>query len=331
MVMVASFTAPAPGADRDFSGCGGGRIPGCAPPAAARSRRRPATSPSPPGRWKKQQHVAGDAQEQGPLAGDGLASPPVLGESPQRERRSMARSWSWPCAPRVARTSRWRSETSASRESTTSQRSCARRSGGRCRTRAGGGVRARRNAVAVDAGNEHALRRLGLLVGGPRAGKCLRNTAANGSAAQVGLPGLAGERLVVRRHRPRIACGRARLPFRPRLGMRRNPPGLIQGEFSEERRAAGNRRSGNSAKAQGLEVEVGYQGEPGAFGEVAAAAHGGVPRGFASFEKLLEALRDGEVDEAVLPMDNAVVGPSPRRWSRSRRPWSTGWSSSRWP
>ena len=56
------------------------------------------------------------------------------------------------------------------------------------------------------------------------------------------------------------------------------------------------------------ELQVGYQGEPGAYGEVAAASHGGIPRGFASFEKLLEALRDGRIDEAVLPMDNAVVG-----------------------
>jgi len=56
------------------------------------------------------------------------------------------------------------------------------------------------------------------------------------------------------------------------------------------------------------ELRVGYQGEPGAFGEVAAAAHGGIPRGFASFEKLLEAVRDGEIDEAVLPLENAVVG-----------------------
>src|SRR5919205_1046478 len=60
--------------------------------------------------------------------------------------------------------------------------------------------------------------------------------------------------------------------------------------------------------AQKEEITVGYQGEPGAYGEVAAAAHGGVPKGFASFEKLLEALRDGEIDEAVLPMENAVVG-----------------------
>src|SRR5438128_11211572 len=63
-----------------------------------------------------------------------------------------------------------------------------------------------------------------------------------------------------------------------------------------------------AAKAKDIDLTVGYQGEPGAYGEVAAAAHGGVPRGFASFEKLLEALRDGLIDEAVLPMENAVVG-----------------------
>ena len=56
------------------------------------------------------------------------------------------------------------------------------------------------------------------------------------------------------------------------------------------------------------DLRVGYQGEPGAYGEVAAAAHGGIPQGFASFEKLLEALRDGGLDEAVLPIENAVVG-----------------------
>src|SRR5437868_2891239 len=57
-----------------------------------------------------------------------------------------------------------------------------------------------------------------------------------------------------------------------------------------------------------VDLKVGYQGEPGAYGEVAAAAHGGIPQGFASFEKLLEALRDGLLDEAVLPLENAVVG-----------------------
>ena len=56
------------------------------------------------------------------------------------------------------------------------------------------------------------------------------------------------------------------------------------------------------------ELKVGYQGEPGAYGESAAAADGGIPQGFASFEKLLEALHKGTVDEAVLPIENAVVG-----------------------
>ncbi len=63
-----------------------------------------------------------------------------------------------------------------------------------------------------------------------------------------------------------------------------------------------------SAQQQPDAPRVGYQGEPGAYGEVAAAAHGGIPQGYASFEKVLEALRDGGIDEAVLPMENAVVG-----------------------
>ncbi|MFL5427035.1 MAG: 3-deoxy-7-phosphoheptulonate synthase [Myxococcales bacterium] len=56
------------------------------------------------------------------------------------------------------------------------------------------------------------------------------------------------------------------------------------------------------------ELKVGYQGEIGAFGEAAAAAHGGIPVPYASFEKLLDGLRTGEVDEAVVPLENAVVG-----------------------
>src|SRR5256885_5020273 len=56
------------------------------------------------------------------------------------------------------------------------------------------------------------------------------------------------------------------------------------------------------------EVKVGYQGETGAFGETAAAAHGGIPVPYASFEKLLEALGAGAIDEAVIPLENAVVG-----------------------
>jgi 3-deoxy-7-phosphoheptulonate synthase len=73
-------------------------------------------------------------------------------------------------------------------------------------------------------------------------------------------------------------------------------------------REVADRSAANDASARDADLKVGYQGEPGAYGEVAAAAHGGIPQGFASFEKVLEALRDGLVDEAVLPMENAVVG-----------------------
>ncbi len=55
-------------------------------------------------------------------------------------------------------------------------------------------------------------------------------------------------------------------------------------------------------------LRVGYQGEAGAFGEVAAAYGGNIPVPFASFEKLLEALGKGDLDEAVVPLENAIVG-----------------------
>src|SRR5207248_294254 len=68
-------------------------------------------------------------------------------------------------------------------------------------------------------------------------------------------------------------------------------------------------REGQDAAADApAELKVGYQGEPGAFGEVAAAAHGGVPVPFASFEKVLDALSQDAIDEAVFPLENAIVG-----------------------
>ncbi len=73
-------------------------------------------------------------------------------------------------------------------------------------------------------------------------------------------------------------------------------------------REIADRSAANDVPGRDADLKVGYQGEPGAYGEVAAAAHGGIPQGFASFEKVLEALRDGLVDEAVLPMENAVAG-----------------------
>ncbi|MBS2024671.1 MAG: chorismate mutase [Deltaproteobacteria bacterium] len=59
----------------------------------------------------------------------------------------------------------------------------------------------------------------------------------------------------------------------------------------------------------GAAPRVGYQGEPGAFGESAAGANGGIPVPFASFEDLLSALGQAEIDEAVVPIENRVVGP----------------------
>ena len=55
-------------------------------------------------------------------------------------------------------------------------------------------------------------------------------------------------------------------------------------------------------------IRVGYQGEPGAFGEGAARSRG-VPVPFLTFDRLLQGLGAGEVDAVVLPVTNAVVGP----------------------
>src|SRR5206468_6691072 len=58
-------------------------------------------------------------------------------------------------------------------------------------------------------------------------------------------------------------------------------------------------------------LRVGYQGEAGAFGELAAASGGNIPVPYASFEKLLDALGHGEIDEAAIPLENAIVGGIP--------------------
>jgi 3-deoxy-7-phosphoheptulonate synthase len=73
-------------------------------------------------------------------------------------------------------------------------------------------------------------------------------------------------------------------------------------------REIADREANDQKQPVDSEARVGYQGEVGAFGEQAAAAHGGQPVPFASFEKLLVALGQGGIDEAVMPIDNAVVG-----------------------
>ncbi len=57
-------------------------------------------------------------------------------------------------------------------------------------------------------------------------------------------------------------------------------------------------------------MTVGYQGEPGAYSEAACGALTPKcePRGYASFADVFEALASGEVDRAVLPVENSLFG-----------------------
>jgi prephenate dehydratase len=61
---------------------------------------------------------------------------------------------------------------------------------------------------------------------------------------------------------------------------------------------------------------VAYQGHPGAFSDVAARelVPGAETRGYPSFDAAAEALASGEVDYAVLPVENAIAGPVPRNY-----------------
>jgi prephenate dehydratase len=61
---------------------------------------------------------------------------------------------------------------------------------------------------------------------------------------------------------------------------------------------------------------VAYQGHAGAFSDVAARrlVPGAESRGYPSFDAAAEALARGEVDYAVLPVENAIAGPVPRNY-----------------
>ena len=62
------------------------------------------------------------------------------------------------------------------------------------------------------------------------------------------------------------------------------------------------------------ELRVGYQGSEGAYSQLAATQHfRDAPQalrcvGYHSFRQMLEALRAGEVDYAVLPIENSIAG-----------------------
>jgi prephenate dehydratase len=61
---------------------------------------------------------------------------------------------------------------------------------------------------------------------------------------------------------------------------------------------------------------VGYQGEPGAFSDAAARAllPEAQPRGYASFDDLVHAVDQGEIDYALLPVENSIFGPIARSY-----------------
>jgi prephenate dehydratase len=63
-------------------------------------------------------------------------------------------------------------------------------------------------------------------------------------------------------------------------------------------------------------VTVGYQGHAGAFSDVAARmlVPSAETRGYPSFDAAIDALDAGEVDAAVVPVENAIAGPVPRNY-----------------
>jgi prephenate dehydratase len=59
-------------------------------------------------------------------------------------------------------------------------------------------------------------------------------------------------------------------------------------------------------------MRVAYQGEPGAYGEDAIAAlwsEGSSTLPVRTFEDVVRAIRDGDADAGVLPVENSLVGP----------------------
>ena len=71
-------------------------------------------------------------------------------------------------------------------------------------------------------------------------------------------------------------------------------------------------RPGRATSSHGL--RVGYQGSEGAYSHLAAQRHFGAEteaathRGFASFEAMMAALEAGEIDRAILPLENSIAG-----------------------
>src|SRR5258708_32036192 len=65
---------------------------------------------------------------------------------------------------------------------------------------------------------------------------------------------------------------------------------------------------GSETRPEPRVKRAGYQGQPGSFG-ARAASRCGKPLSFTTFEKLLRAVLQGEIEVAVLPAVNRVEGP----------------------
>jgi chorismate mutase/prephenate dehydratase len=74
---------------------------------------------------------------------------------------------------------------------------------------------------------------------------------------------------------------------------------------------------GTAAVHEGPALRIGYQGSEGAWSHLAAQRHFGAHDGdvshvgFDSFEEMLQAVRDGEVERALLPVENTISGSIP--------------------
>lgn len=68
--------------------------------------------------------------------------------------------------------------------------------------------------------------------------------------------------------------------------------------------------SGQMTDAPPSPARVAYQGNPGAYSEVAAlnAAPGALPQGYPTFHDVLEAVSSGECELGVLPVENSLMG-----------------------
>jgi prephenate dehydratase len=74
--------------------------------------------------------------------------------------------------------------------------------------------------------------------------------------------------------------------------------------------ASAPRAKTSSSSVKTKSVTVAFQGVPGAYGEIAANASSpnAAPKGYTTFHEVLEAVRVGETDLGVIPVENSLAG-----------------------